>query len=201
MTGSRRPRGRALAWAFCAVAIGVGAALGYLIEDRLFEAWHLRRFREGDRETKLDAARRLSSLKSAAAAPLLIEEIARGMDAEMKRREIVTGDPRGLLGHFEKDLLDALAGTGKPALPALIAALAPSENKTLSTLSRVLVAMWALETIDPRFRWRRDKTDEPQHYTALREIAEDPAEDPALRSLASRTLLQLEKRWREKRVR
>ena len=198
MTGSRRPRGRALAWAFCAVAIGVGAALGYLIEDRLFEAWHLRRFREGDRETKLDAARRLSSLKSAAAAPLLIEEIARGMDAEKKRRVKGTGDPLWLLGRFERDLLDALVGTGKPALPALIAALSPSEN---DTLRRSSVALLALEKIDPRFGSRRDKLDEPGHYTGLREIAEDPAEDPDLRSLASSVLLQLEKRWREKRVR
>ena len=196
MTGSRRPRGRALAWAFCAVAIGVGAALGYLIEDRLFEAWHLRRFREGDRETKLDAARRLSTLKSAAAAPMLIEEIARGIEAEAKRQVILTGHPRGLLRSYEREILDDLVVIGKPALPALIAALAPSDG-----FSRFTVAFLALEKIDPRFGSRRDKLDEPGHYTGLREIAEDPAEDPDLRSLASSVLLQLEKRWREKRVR
>ena len=199
MTGSRRPRGRSLAGAFCAVALGVGTTLGYLLEDRILEAWHLRRFREGDRETKLDSARRLSEMQSEAAVPLLLEEIATGALAEMKRREIVLGNPHNLLGAFENELLDHLGKIGKPALPALIAALAPSESE--SGFERCLWAILTLDKIDPRFRWRRDKTDEPQHYTALREIAEDPAEDPALRSLASRTLLQLEKRWREKRVR
>ena len=35
----------------------------------------------------------------------------------------------------------------------------------------------------------------------IAKIAGDPAEDPELRALAASTLLQLEKRWREKRIR
>jgi hypothetical protein len=195
VTGPGRPRGRALAWALCAAALAVGATLGYLLQDRILEAWHLRRFREGDRETKLDAARRLSALKSAEVAPLLLEEIQRGVEAEMRRQVIISGKTLGFFRPYERELIDDLVAIGEPALPALIA-LAPSDR-----FSDFMVASLVLEKIDPRFGVRPHRTDEPEHYTGLRQIAGDPTEDPELRSLASGVLLRLEKRWRANRIR
>jgi hypothetical protein len=81
MTASRLRRGRALALAFCIVALGIAVALVCLLGAPILEAWHLHRFRNGDRTTRLDAARRLSEMGSGAAAPLLVDEIARGMEA------------------------------------------------------------------------------------------------------------------------
>jgi hypothetical protein len=135
-------------------------------------------------------------LRSAEAAPLLLEEIQSGVEAEMRRQVIISGKTLGFFRPYERELIDDLVAIGEPALPALIALLAPSDR-----FSDFMVASLALEKIDPRFGVRPHRTDEPEHYTGLRQIAGDPTEDPELRSLASSVLLQLEKRWRANRIR
>jgi hypothetical protein len=185
-------RGRTIAGWSAVLGLVTAAVAGYLFRDSIREAWYIHELEIGSLEEKVAAAQRLGELKSARAAPALIEAL-----------QILCAEAEGESAKPYSAFQQAMRQIGKPALLALVRAV----PRGVSMISQDLDEMQSLdgaagfyifihETIEiissgktpPEILPRESSYDFVDLQRILESLRDDPLASPELRQAAAESL-------------